>query len=126
MFSPTSDRYMGIARRLSQLPRAPRGKASDKSDVHDLAAQLLEAGYAVATPNYDLCAPATLPVIVEQMRRFMLHLHAHAASLGIDQNHFNIAGTWCLLEACRRSPISRNPRLLHRRQGNHHSQATSS
>lgn len=68
-------------------------QASDKSDVHDLAAQMLDAGYVVATPNYDLCAPATLPVIVEQMRRFMIHLHAGAGRFGLDAGQFNICGT---------------------------------
>ena len=68
-------------------------QASDKRDVHDLAAQMLNAGYAVATPNYDLCAPATLPVIVEQMRRCMTHLLDNAQGLGLDSQQFNIAGT---------------------------------
>ena len=68
-------------------------QASDKSDVHDLAEQMLEAGYAVATPNYDLCAPATLSVIVEQMRRCMTHLHDNAPNLGLDPRQFHIAGT---------------------------------
>ena len=68
-------------------------QASDKSDVHDLASQMLKAGYAVATPNYDLCAPATLPVIVEQMRRCMIYLRDGAAGLGIDPKAFNICGT---------------------------------
>jgi arylformamidase len=68
-------------------------QASDKSDVHDLATQMLEAGYVVATPNYDLCAPATLAIIVEQMRRCVSFLHANAATLGFDPDAFNIAGT---------------------------------
>ena len=68
-------------------------QASDKRDVHDLATQMLNAGYAVATPNYDLCAPATLPVIVEQMRRCMTHLLDNAQGLGLDLRQFNIAGS---------------------------------
>lgn len=68
-------------------------QASDKRDVHDLARQMLRAGYAVAMPNYDLCAPATLAVVVEQMRRCMTWLFENAASLGIDDARFNIAGT---------------------------------
>jgi arylformamidase len=68
-------------------------QASDKSDVHDLATQMLNAGYAVATPNYDLCAPATLRIIVEQMRRCMIHLYDNAPGLGLDPQQFNIAGT---------------------------------
>ncbi len=68
-------------------------QASDKRDVHDLAAQMLSAGYAVATPNYSLCAPATLRIIVEQMRRCMIYLHDSAPSLGLDPQQFNIAGT---------------------------------
>ena len=57
---------------------------SDKRDVHDLAAQMLNAGYAVATPNYDLCAPATLRIIVQQMRRCMMHLHGNAAQISVE------------------------------------------
>lgn len=68
-------------------------QASDKSDVHDLAAQMLKAGYAVAMPNYDLCAPATLRTVVEQMRRCMTFLLGNAGSLGLDPAQINIAGT---------------------------------
>lgn len=68
-------------------------QASDKDDVQFLATQMLKAGYAAAMPNYDLCAPATLPVIVEQLRRFMKHMHCNAASYGLDPEQFNIAGT---------------------------------
>ncbi len=68
-------------------------QASDKNDVQFLATQMLNAGYAVATPNYDLCAPATLTVIVEQMRRFMTYVHRSALNYGLDPQQFNIAGT---------------------------------
>jgi arylformamidase len=68
-------------------------QASDKNDVHDLATQMLKAGYVVVTPNYDLCAPATLAVIVGQMQRCMTYLHDNASSLGFDPDAFNIAGT---------------------------------
>ena len=68
-------------------------QASDKNDVQFLATQMLNAGFAVATPNYDLCAPATLAIIVEQMQRFMTYLHRNASSYGLDPQQFNIAGT---------------------------------
>jgi arylformamidase len=68
-------------------------QASDKDDVQFLGTEMLNAGYAVATPNYDLCAPATLTAIVEQMRRFLTHLHRNARNYGLDAQQFNIAGT---------------------------------
>jgi arylformamidase len=68
-------------------------QASDKRDVHDLATQMLAAGYAVATPNYALCPPSTLRRVVDQVRRCLLFIHEEAESLGIDASQFNIAGT---------------------------------
>lgn len=68
-------------------------QASDKSDVSDLAAQMLRAGYCVAMPNYDLCPPATLPVIIAQVRRFLTVLHGNAPSFGFDPEAIHIAGT---------------------------------
>jgi len=68
-------------------------QASDKSDVYENATQMLQAGYAVATPNYDLCAPATLPVIVDQMRRFMTFIRGEANGFGLDADAIHIAGT---------------------------------
>lgn len=68
-------------------------QASDKDDVQFLGTQMLKAGYAVATPNYDLCAPATLAIIVDQMQRFLAHLHGNAARYGFDPRQFHIAGT---------------------------------
>src|SRR5262245_27025628 len=68
-------------------------QASDKSDVYANATQMLAAGYAVAMPNYDLCPPGTLRVVIEQMRRFMVFIHAQAASLGVDPEQIHIAGT---------------------------------
>jgi arylformamidase len=68
-------------------------QASDKSDVYENATQMLQAGYAVATPNYDLCAPATLPVIIEQMRRFMTFIRSEAKGFCLDAGEIHIAGT---------------------------------
>ncbi|MCC6888802.1 MAG: alpha/beta hydrolase fold domain-containing protein [Hyphomicrobiales bacterium] len=68
-------------------------QASDKSDVSDLAGAMLAAGFAVATPNYALCPPATLPAIVDAMRRCLRFLHGHAADFGLDPSDIHIAGT---------------------------------
>jgi arylformamidase len=68
-------------------------QASDKSDVYVNATQMLAAGYAVATPNYDLCPPGTLRLVIEQMQRFMTFIHAQAGSLGVDPEQIHIAGT---------------------------------
>jgi arylformamidase len=68
-------------------------QASDKSDVYANATQMLAAGYAVATPNYDLCPPGTLRLVIEQMQHFMTFIHREAASLGIDPEQVHIAGT---------------------------------
>src|SRR5918993_4999983 len=54
---------------------------------------MLRQGYAVATPNYDLCAPATLRIVIDQMRRCMTFLFKNAGSLGVDPRQVNIAGT---------------------------------
>jgi arylformamidase len=67
-------------------------QASDKTDVHQLATQMLEAGFIVATPNYDLCAPATLRIVVEQMRRCMIFLYRNAAGFGCDPEQIHVAG----------------------------------
>jgi arylformamidase len=68
-------------------------QASDKSDVWCNTEQMLKAGYAVATPNYSLCGPATLSGIIEQMRCFLQFVHREAGSLGIDPGQIHIAGT---------------------------------
>ena len=68
-------------------------QASDKGDVYANATQMLAAGYAVATPNYDLCPPGTLRLVVEQMQRFITFIHAQAASFGVDAEQIHIAGT---------------------------------
>ena len=67
-------------------------QASDKSDVHALATQMLNAGFAVAMPNYDLSAPATLRTIVEQMRRCVRFLHQNADSFGCDPDEIHLCG----------------------------------
>ena len=67
-------------------------QASDKSDVHSLATQMLNAGFAVAMPNYDLSAPATLRTIVEQMRRCVRFLHQNADSFGCNPDEIHLCG----------------------------------
>ena len=83
-------------------------QASDKSDVHDLAQQMLAAGYAVAMPNYALCPPANLLQIVDQMHQSLTYIFQNAESLGIDREEIHIAGTsagghLAALMACERS-----------------------
>ena len=68
-------------------------QASDKSDVYCNATHMLRAGYAVAAPNYALCSPSTLPIIIDQMRAFLSFIHNEAASFGIDPKQIHIAGT---------------------------------
>lgn len=68
-------------------------QASDKSDVHDLAEIVREAGYAVAMVNYGLCPEVTLRQIVEQVRRGLRFIHREARSLGVDAGQIHLAGT---------------------------------
>lgn len=67
-------------------------QASDKSDVHAVATQMLDAGFVVAMPNYDLSAPATLRTITEQMRRCVRFLHQNADSFGCDPDEIHLCG----------------------------------
>ena len=67
-------------------------QATDKRYVWHRAEGMLEAGYAVAMPNYDLCPEATLEEIVQQLRRCILFLHDEAPALDLDRGRMHLAG----------------------------------
>lgn len=67
-------------------------QAMDKN-LHDhFAAGMLQAGFAVAVPNYELAPAIDLAGIVDQMRRCALFLHARAAAFGLDPDAIHVSG----------------------------------
>lgn len=67
-------------------------QATDKCYVWHRAEGMLNAGYAVATPNYDLCPEVTLEAIVAQLRRCLRFLHDEADALAVDRGRMHLAG----------------------------------
>lgn len=67
-------------------------QAMDK-DLHaHFAAGMLAAGHAVAVPNYALAPALPLAGIVDQLRRCVRFLHAHADAFGLDADRVHVAG----------------------------------
>jgi arylformamidase len=67
-------------------------QAMDKNLHGHFAAGMLRAGFAVAVPNYELAPTVTLATIVDQTRRCVRFLHAHADGFGLDPNSLHVAG----------------------------------
>lgn len=60
---------------------------------HSFAAQgFLEHGIAVAIVDYDLCPDVTLDTIVDQVRRCLAFVHAHAREWGADPGRVHVGG----------------------------------
>lgn len=67
-------------------------RVGDKAQTHFLADAFLPRGVHFAAINYPLIATASLTEIVEATRRAILHLQAHAASLGVDPARIHVGG----------------------------------
>jgi len=67
-------------------------RSLDKSDFSFLAPSMLDAGFAVAMVNYDLCPDASLTQIVGQSRAALRWLHGHADAFGYDPGQLHLAG----------------------------------
>lgn len=60
----------------------------DRWMMHALVGAFTAAGVHVACPGYRLAPDQPLSAIVDDCRRAVLHLHAEAATLGIDSSRF--------------------------------------
>lgn len=67
-------------------------QAMDKNLHGHFAAGMLQAGFAVAVPNYELAPAIDLAGIVDQMRRCVLFLRARASEFGIDPEALHVSG----------------------------------
>ncbi|ALA20530.1 hypothetical protein AL346_20715 (plasmid) [Chelatococcus sp. CO-6] len=67
-------------------------QASDKAQHAQFARGMLDAGYAVAMPNYGLAPDTPLRVIVAQVGAALRFLAREADSLGIDAARIHLAG----------------------------------
>jgi len=67
-------------------------QASDKAQHAQFARGMLDAGYAVAMPNYGLAPDTPLTVIVTQVGAALRFLAREADSLGIDATRIHLAG----------------------------------
>lgn len=64
----------------------------DKSDFSYLAPSYVEAGVAFASLNYALAPTATIGTMIDQVRRALVWVHAHAGDLGIDAGRIVVSG----------------------------------
>jgi len=67
-------------------------QASDKTQHAQFAKGMLDAGYAVAMPNYGLAPDTPLTIIVDQVGAALRFLAREADSLGIDPKRIHLAG----------------------------------
>src|SRR5690606_12699970 len=67
-------------------------QASDKTQHAQFAKGMLDAGYAVAMPNYGLAPDTPLTIIVDQVGAALRFLAREADSLGIDATRIHLAG----------------------------------
>ena len=67
-------------------------QASDKDQHAQFARGMLDAGFAVAMPNYRLAPDAPLAAIVEDVRAALAFTLAQADALGIDATNVHVAG----------------------------------
>jgi arylformamidase len=67
-------------------------RALDKRDASFIAPVFVDAGALVVVPNYALCPAVTIEVIVLQMVRALVWVHAHAAQYGGDPQRIVVAG----------------------------------
>ncbi len=67
-------------------------RSLDKQDFSYLAPAFVEAGIAVAMPNYGLAPATSIAEMVRQMLRALAWLHSHAAQLGFDPRRIVVAG----------------------------------
>ncbi len=67
-------------------------RARDKADFHFLAPAFVEAGVAVAMPNYGLAPALSLEEIVRQMLRAIAWLYREAKALNFDRRRIVVAG----------------------------------
>ncbi len=67
-------------------------RSLDKQDFSFLAPAFVDAGVAVAMPNYGLAPATTIEEMVGQVLRAVAWLYRHAPQLGIDQRRIVIAG----------------------------------
>jgi len=64
----------------------------DKSDYSHLAEDVVAAGAAHISLNYDLCPDVTLDDIVDEIRNAVIYIYRNADDLGIDAGRLFIAG----------------------------------
>lgn len=67
-------------------------QASDKNQHAQFARGMLDAGYAVAMPNYALAPDAPLTLIVRQTVAALRFLAREADALGVDADRMHVAG----------------------------------
>lgn len=67
-------------------------RSLDKRDFSFLAPAFVNAGVAVAMPNYGLAPATSIEEMVRQMLRAMVWLYRHLPQLGIDRRRIVVAG----------------------------------
>lgn len=67
-------------------------RSLDKHDFSFLAPAFVNAGVAVAMPNYGLAPATPIAEMVRQMLRALAWLYRHAPQLGIDRRRIVVAG----------------------------------
>ena len=67
-------------------------RSGEKADYRFVAEPVLAAGGIAALVEYDLMPGQRLPVLVDQVRRAVLWLQAHAAELGAASDRITVSG----------------------------------
>ncbi len=67
-------------------------RSLDKSDHSFVAPAFVDAGYAVAVANYDLCPAVSIAEIVDQSRRALAWLAREGAAHGANAQHIVVGG----------------------------------
>ncbi len=67
--------------------------SGDKSNMHEVAPEFVQAGYAVACPSYRLAPLHRFPAAVEDTQAFVRYARENASALGIDPNRIAALGT---------------------------------
>jgi arylformamidase len=89
VFPPTNGR--GAAPALIYI-HGGYWQLSDKSDTTYIAPAFVDAGVAFVTLNYTLAPEADMDGIVDQCRRAVAWVWAHAGDLGVDRDRLFVAG----------------------------------
>lgn len=66
--------------------------ATDKAQYAQFSSGMLEAGFAIALPNYALAPEASLEQQVDECRRALGFLSREAEALGVDPARFHLSG----------------------------------